>query len=178
MKTLIVYSSRDGQTFKIAKQLAETIASSAGCDVVAINEAQDLILADYNKVLIGASIRYGHFAPELERFIAAHLSELVRLTSGFYSVSLTARKQDKNSPESNVYTRKFLHLSPWKPDYCAVFAGALRYPRYRWLDKIMIRLIMKMTGGETDPNADIEYTDWQQVKAFAERFAAAPVKSE
>jgi menaquinone-dependent protoporphyrinogen oxidase len=33
---------------------------------------------------------------------------------------------------------------------CAVFAGALRYPRYRWYDRFMIRLIMKMTGGETD----------------------------
>jgi menaquinone-dependent protoporphyrinogen oxidase len=44
-----------------------------------------------------------------------------------------------------------------------VFAGALRYPRYRWYDRFMIRLIMKMTGGETDTSKEVVYTDWQQV---------------
>jgi menaquinone-dependent protoporphyrinogen IX oxidase len=42
-----------------------------------------------------------------------------------------------------------------------VFAGALRYPRYRWYDRFMIRLIMKMTGGETDTSKEVVYTDWQ-----------------
>jgi menaquinone-dependent protoporphyrinogen oxidase len=27
----------------------------------------------------------------------------------------------------------------------------------------MIRLIMKMTGGETDTSKEVVYTDWQQV---------------
>ncbi|WP_368073587.1 flavodoxin domain-containing protein, partial [Vibrio cholerae] len=44
----------------------------------------------------------------------------------------------------------FLKKSPWQPERIAVFAGALYYPRYRWFDKMMIRLIMTLTGGETD----------------------------
>ncbi|MDI4702909.1 hypothetical protein MJI37_34760, partial [Salmonella enterica subsp. enterica serovar Cerro] len=42
----------------------------------------------------------------------------------------------------------------WRPDYCAVIAGALRYPRYRWYDRLMIKLIMKMSGGETDTSKE------------------------
>ncbi len=30
----------------------------------------------------------------------------------------------------------------------------------------MIRLIMKMTGGETDTRKEVVYTDWQQVSRF------------
>ncbi|GAB7205818.1 hypothetical protein OS21_23100 [Dickeya oryzae] len=52
----------------------------------------------------------------------------------------------------------------------AVFAGALRYPRYRWFDRVMIQLIMRMTGGETDSTKEIEYTDWEQVARFAQSF--------
>lgn len=52
-----------------------------------------------------------------------------------------------------------------------VFAGALRYPRYSWLDRTMIKMIMKMTGGETDTTKEVEYTDWQQVDRFARDFA-------
>jgi menaquinone-dependent protoporphyrinogen oxidase len=35
----------------------------------------------------------------------------------------------------------------------------------------MIRLIMTMTGGPTDPATVIEYTDWGQVDAFADDLA-------
>lgn len=59
---------------------------------------------------------------------------------------------------------------------CGVFAGALRYPRYRWFDKVMIQLIMRMTGGETDTRKEVEYTDWQQVAKFAEDFGQISYK--
>ena len=82
-----------------------------------------------------------------------------------------ARKPEKRTPQTNSYTRKFLLNSPWQPDLCAVFAGALRYPRYRWYDRFMIRLIMKMTGGETDTRKEVVYTDWTQVSSFAREIA-------
>jgi menaquinone-dependent protoporphyrinogen oxidase len=35
----------------------------------------------------------------------------------------------------------------------------------------MIRLIMWMTHGPTDPAAVVEFTDWQRVDDFAQRIA-------
>ncbi|WP_370654382.1 flavodoxin domain-containing protein [Rhodoferax sp.] len=55
-----------------------------------------------------------------------------------------------------------------------MFAGKLDYPRYRFVDRFMIRLIMFMTNGPTDPKAVIEFTDWQQVEAFGLKFCALP----
>lgn len=177
MKALILYSSRDGQAREIAARIAQTLAPQQLCDVLDMAETQRVDWPQYDRVLIGASIRYGHFQPVLMQFVTTHQRELQQRVSGFFSVNLTARKADKSTPETNAYTRKFLAQSPWQPDCCAVFAGALRYPRYRWFDRVMIQFIMRMTGGETDTRKEVEYTDWQKVAAFAWDFAQIPGKS-
>jgi menaquinone-dependent protoporphyrinogen oxidase len=55
-----------------------------------------------------------------------------------------------------------------------VFAGKLDYPRDGFFDRFMIRLIMRMTQGPTDPTAVIDFTDWQQVEAFGQRLSSMP----
>lgn len=177
MKALILYSSRDGQTREIAAYIANILKAHQECDVINILHAQQIDWARYDRVLIGASIRYGHFQPAVTRFVKKHLAELQQRLSGFFSVNLTARKPEKRTPQTNAYTRKFLLQSPWQPDSCAVFAGALRYPRYSWFDRVMIQFIMRMTGGETDRHKEVEYTDWQQVERFAKEFAQMSSKS-
>ena len=139
--------------------------------MIDLNRTDDIEWQLYDRVIIGASIRYGHFHPALDRFVKKHAAVLQSMPSAFFSVNLVARKPEKRSPQTNSYTRKFLLRSPWQPDSCAVFAGALRYPRYGWFDRFMIRLIMKMTGGETDTRKEVVYTDWEQVAGFAREIA-------
>lgn len=172
MKTLMLFSTRDGQTREIAAYLC-TQLHELGVDtaMVDLNRTDDIVWQLYDRVIIGASIRYGHFHPALDRFVKKHAAALQALPSAFFSVNLVARKPEKRSPQTNSYTRKFLLRSPWHPDASAVFAGALRYPRYGWFDRFMIRLIMKMTGGETDTSKEVVYTDWEQVAGFAKEIA-------
>ena len=107
----------------------------------------------------------------LQEFVKKHATRLNSMPSAFYSVNLVARKPEKRTPQTNSYARKFLMNSQWRPDRCAVIAGALRYPRYRWYDRFMIKLIMKMSGGETDTRKEVVYTDWEQVANFAREIA-------
>ncbi|WP_261644060.1 menaquinone-dependent protoporphyrinogen IX dehydrogenase [Erwinia mallotivora] len=176
MKALILYSSRDGQTREIASYIANQLKEKLECDVFNISHAGNIEWSKYDRVLIGASIRYGHFHPKLMAFIKLHLAELRQRPSGFFSVNLTARKPEKRTPQTNAYTRKFLLQSPWQPDCCTVFAGALRYPRYGFFDRVMIQMIMRLTGGETDTTKEVDYTDWDQVGRFAHEFAAISCK--
>lgn len=176
MKALVLYSSRDGQTHAIASYIANVLKEEGECDVIDLQDADKLDLTRYGKIMIGASIRYGHFSPLLDKFVKRHAGMLNAMPSAFFSVNLTARKAEKRTPQTNAYTRKFLLTSPWQPALCNVFAGALRYPRYGWLDRVMIQLIMRMTGGETDASKEVEYTDWQQVKQFALDFDKITVK--
>lgn len=173
MKTLILYLSRDGQTQKIAEKLAEQIPHHT-----AVHSLREPIsvqqLEAFDTIVIGASIRYGHFDPLLERFIDQHLTLLQQKKSAFFSVNLTARKPNRNTPETNTYTRKLLARIAWQPNLCEVFAGALLYPQYRWFDRLMIQFIMKITQGETDTSKTVEYTDWQKVAEFAQKIAQKP----
>lgn len=170
MKTLVLYSSHDGQTKAIASSIASTLSETLECDVMDLALSMDINLANYQSVVIGASVRYGHFQRSLYKFTKQNVAQLNTMPSAFFAVNLTARKPEKRTPQTNAYTRKFLLATPWQPKQCAVFAGALRYPRYGWLDKTMIKLIMKMTGGETDTSKEVEYTDWQDVTRFAKDF--------
>ncbi|WP_437615831.1 menaquinone-dependent protoporphyrinogen IX dehydrogenase [Erwinia sp. V71] len=178
MKALILFSSREGQTREIASYIANSIKEEKECDVLNILHADTIDWTQYDRVLIGASIHYGHFHPAVAKFVKRHAQQLQQRVSGFFCVNLTARKAEKRTPQTNAYTRKFLLQSPWQPDCCAVFAGALRYQQYRWFDRMMIQLIMRMTGGETDTSKEVVYTDWPQVGRFALEFAHLPAKSQ
>jgi len=177
MRVLILFSSRDGQTREITAYIMKRLQSQQECDSINILHAQAIDWTMYDRVLIGASIRYGHFHPKVMKFVKQHQLELRQRPSGFFSVNLTARKPEKCTPQTNAYTRKFLRQSPWQPDCCAVFAGALRYPRYGFFDRMMIQLIMRMTGGETDSTKEVDYTDWDKVGNFADEFAEIPGKA-
>ena len=49
----------------------------------------------------------------------------------------------------------------------ATFAGALRYSRYGWLKRRLMRSIARREGGDTDTSRDHVYTDWDAVDRFA-----------
>lgn len=164
----LIYSTTDGHTLKICRQI-QRIVESAGNQATLLPIDQALVggLATFDTLVIGASIRYGHHAPAVGEFIGANADLLKSKPSAFFSVNLVARKPDKNRPDTNPYARRFLKRLPWRPRLAAVFAGKLDYPSYRPLDRLIIRLIMALTGGPTDPKTVQEFTDWQQVDQFA-----------
>ncbi len=84
-------------------------------------------------------------------------------------MNVVARKPEKNMPETNPYMQKFLELSPWIPKKLAVFAGKIDYPKYKFVDKHMIRLIMWITKGPTDIKNTYEFTDWNHVDEFSKQ---------
>jgi menaquinone-dependent protoporphyrinogen oxidase len=169
---LMIYSSTDGHTLKICRRLKSLLeAARHEVDLVAITEVGALEPSSFDRVVIGASIRYGHHGRAVIDFIERNLNWLQSRPSAFFSVNLVARKPNKRSPVSNPYVRKFLRKIDWKPTRIAVFAGKLDYPRYSVLDRWMIRLIMGITGGPTDPESVVEFTDWQQVDAFGHELA-------
>ncbi len=172
-RILIACSTTDGHTVQICERLRRGIEAAGQHAVVrpiGVAAAADLESADV--VVVGASIRYGRHRPEVAEFIARHRAALEARPNAFFSVNVVARKLGKDVPEGNPYLQKFLKTIAWKPQRLAVFAGRIDYPRYRWADRTMIRLIMWMTQGPTDPTGTYEFTDWARVDAFAADLAA------
>ncbi|MBI5141697.1 MAG: menaquinone-dependent protoporphyrinogen IX dehydrogenase [Nitrospirae bacterium] len=166
-KILIIYSTTDGQTRKICRRLQQVIEQQTHqVTVVPVQDAHSIDLAAFDKIVIGASVRYGKHSPLIADFIQKNRLLLESKPNAFFSVNVVARKPEKCKPESNPYLQKFLNRILWKPKELAVIAGRLDYPSYGFLDRTMIRLIMWMTKGPTDPNTVVEYTDWKQVEDF------------
>ncbi|MFO7673199.1 MAG: menaquinone-dependent protoporphyrinogen IX dehydrogenase [Lutibacter sp.] len=162
----IIYSTVDGQTLKICNKLKEVLQQN--------NQEVDLISIDdftgdinkYNKLVIGASIRYGVHNPKIIEFIKTNKTVLDSIKTAFFSVNLVARKPEKSDPDTNPYVVKFFKTIDWKPTVVKVFAGKLDYKKYSYFDRKMIQLIMWMTKGPTNIDAEIEYTNWEKVNEF------------
>ncbi|MGB0893133.1 MAG: menaquinone-dependent protoporphyrinogen IX dehydrogenase [Parashewanella sp.] len=169
-KILVIYSTVDGQTKLICDRMHAIMCLEANIEMVALERAGTVELNDYDKVLIGASIRYGKYRPQLFDFIERNKELLASKYCGFFSVNVVARKPNKNLPETNPYMKAFVSQSPWQPQQLAVFAGRIDYPKYKWFDRTMIRFIMWMTKGPTDLAECYEFTDWQQVESFSKAF--------
>ena len=172
---LIAYATTDGHTPRICARLQQVLQQQGhGVSVAPLAQADALDLGAFDKIVIGASIRYGKHQPLVAQFISRHQALLERKSNAFFTVNIVARKPDKNRPETNPYLIKFLRQISWKPKLLGVFAGKLDYPSYGFFDRFMIRLIMRMTHGPTDPKAVIDFTDWQQVEAFARAVGSMP----
>ena len=168
-KTLALYSSVEGQTLKIINKIVHDLENVTLHD---IDSQQSINLADFDKILIGASVRYGNLRKNMMAFIEANKAQLDKIPNAFFLVCLTARKPEKATPDNNAYMKKFDQLSAWNPRLKGGFAGALLYSRYNWWQTLLIQLIMKMTGGSTDKSQDIELTNWDDVKHFTQLFIA------
>ncbi|WP_432464122.1 menaquinone-dependent protoporphyrinogen IX dehydrogenase [Agarivorans sp. QJM3NY_33] len=179
MKLLVLYSSCEGQTLKIAQHIvAQQAEPDVQVDYVSLDQRTSWPdLSQYTKVLIGASIRYGKFRPQLFEYLATYQKSLATMPVAFFGVCLTARKPEKSRPETSVYMQKLNHNAAWMPNLQAIFAGALLYSRYNWWQTLIIQLIMKITGGSTDTSQDIELTDWAKVNQFSILFGKLSNKS-
>jgi menaquinone-dependent protoporphyrinogen oxidase len=168
-RILFAYSSIDGHTREICSRLREVVERQGYRVALApLAEVLDADLESFDKIVIGASIRYGKHRPEVVSFIERNAQLLNRKPSAFFSVSVVARKPAKNQPHTNPYVRELLSRIDWRPREVGVFAGKIDYPRYGAFDRMIIRGIMWVTGGPTDPRAVVDFTDWREVEAFGE----------
>jgi menaquinone-dependent protoporphyrinogen oxidase len=164
---LLAYSTADGQTLRICSRLCKFLeAEGHSISLFEITEESHCELTNYETVVVGASVRYGKHRKSAVDFVKSHRNELDCKPCAFFSVNVVARKAGKDTPATNAYVRAFLQQTGWRPTLLGVFPGRIDYPKYRFLDRQVIRFIMWLTDGPTDPTSCTEFTDWQAVDAF------------
>ena len=162
-KSLITYSTVDGQTKEICKKISN-LSNNTFVEVLPISEVKSI--DQYEAIVIGASIRYGKYRKEVFEFIDNNIKQIENKDNAFFSVNVVARKEEKSSPETNPYVIKFLNKINWVPKKIGVFAGKIDYPSYKFFDKYAIKFIMWITNGPTDTSKTFEFTDWKKVEEF------------
>jgi menaquinone-dependent protoporphyrinogen oxidase len=170
----IIFGSVDGHTARVAERIAATLVRAGHAVDVAPAGPPGIAasLAQYDAVIVGSAIRYGHHRPQVEALVRANLGTIVERPNAFFSVSLSAGGPGARPAEASGYVEEFIERTGWQPRSVALFAGALRYTHYNPFIRFMMRLIVGIAGGETDTTRDYEYTDWQAVERFAGEFCA------
>ena len=108
----------------------------------------------------------------VQRFVRTYADELGAVPSAFLQVSLAAQSDEAAARSELVRVgRSVTSDAGWKPDVTLRVAGALAYTQYGWFQRRLLRRVVARNGGDTDTSRDHEYTDWDAVEAFADRFA-------
>jgi len=176
-KILIVYGTTDGQTRKIADALAAA-ARVEGASVQVLDarhrHGADPCPADYDGVMVAASVHAGGYQRAVRKWVSTHAAELRRVPNAFVSVCLGVLEHNPNTDrELDAIMAKFFAATQWTPAVRKLVAGALPYTRYNVLKRWMLRRIVAKAGGDTDTSRDYEYTDWHDVEQFAREFVRA-----
>ena len=175
-RVLIVYGTTEGQTEKIAFAIAARLRA-AGDTVETLRAeraAGNLDLGLYDGVLVGGSVHAGRHQRAVVAFAREHRASLGRSHGGFFSVSLSqAHHTEEGRQGAMECADRFVSDTGWSPERMALFAGALRYSRYGFFKRWMLKRIAARAGGPTDTSHDYELTDWTSVARFADAFHAA-----
>ncbi|HXQ29123.1 MAG TPA: flavodoxin domain-containing protein [Gemmatimonadales bacterium] len=171
---LILYGTTDGHTAKIAATLATTLREG-GATVTVRNATQpDQVppLRSFDGVVVAASIHVGSYQRAVTRWVRTHAQELNGIPSAFLSVCLGILEQRPAAQETvRATATRFLRRVGWEPRETKTIAGALPYTRYNWFKKRIMKRIAARAGNHTDTTRDYEYTNWEDLRAFAAAFA-------
>lgn len=166
---LILYGTGEGQTAKIAEQIATTI-SERGHEASAIDvrdRPDSFTLQGYDAAVVGASIHVGKHQDAVRDFVTDNRDVLSGMPTAFFQVSLSSANEEKHE-EAAGYVESFLMKTEWHPDRIGQFGGALRFSKYGFLKRLMMKRIAKdLLTEREEPDGDIEFTDWDAVDAFA-----------
>jgi menaquinone-dependent protoporphyrinogen oxidase len=173
MNVLVVFESDHGQADKVARRIA-VVLRAQGHEVEIARASSAPMIARFGAVVVGGSIRMGKHQKALVDFCRKNRDALLGRPTAFFSVSVSARRRfGKAEDEIAKHLSRFIGEARWVPERLWPVAGALKYTQYRPHIRVMLKLIAKLTGGDTDTSRDWEYTDWDAVDALARGFAFA-----
>lgn len=174
-RVLIVYGTVEGQTEKISREIADQLRQKGHrADLMKpsfFSTPRSIDPRDYDSVVIGGPVYASCYPRALRRWVKANAHELSQRPSAFFSVCLgVLQKSDPQAQESEEKVlQDFFRWSGWRPQTWTLFAGALPYTKYNWLKRRLMKAIIQRAGGDTDTSRDYEYTDWDEVRRFAQR---------
>ncbi len=167
-KLLILYSTVDGHAKHICEYAQTKLKKDKDIVIASLDDDSEQKLADFDEILLGASVRYGFHRKNVYEFVRENKEELLKKKTAFFSLNLTARKPEKASPDTNPYIVKFLKKVDWDPDLKSVFAGRLDYPSLNCPNRLAILLIMAITNGPKDLSKVHDFTNWSKVDEMIE----------
>lgn len=106
--------------------------------------------------------------------MGANRDALVTKPNGFFQVTGSSGEEIAEGDAGAArYVYQFVEVTGWRPDRIGLFGGELRFQQYGSLVRALINRIARKDHPEVDGSVDVEYTDREEVEAFADDFGAS-----
>ncbi|WP_455198136.1 flavodoxin domain-containing protein [Kaarinaea lacus] len=180
MNILIVYGTLEGQTEKIAEYMAGMIRNRGHHASIHMGWHLPTTYSTdgFDAAIIGGSVHMKSYPACINKFILTHGSWLNSVPSAFFTVCLgVISKHEEHRNEAYQYESTFLGQVGWQPIISGTFAGALKYSKYPLTTRLIMKMISRREGRSTDTTHDHEYTNWDDVERFTDRFLTEAMKT-
>lgn len=170
-RILVVYGTTDGHTARVARELGLTLRDLGGDPRIIRASREAPGPEGFDGVIIAASLHGGRFQGSVQRWIRRHAAILQQKPAAFIAVCLAVRdSSDQARAGLSATIRRFLDECGWQPLAIKAVAGALLYTKYHWLKRWLTKRLVAKTGGDTDTRRDYIYTDWDDLRRFADDY--------
>ena len=180
-RVAVFFATREGQTQKIAEHIMAGLHKEGfDVDLHDVRQPFRFDLEQYDAAILAASVHSGDHEKEMGRFVREHRDELSSMPTAFISVTLSeagAQRADASPSEHAQFVadvdrmmNKFFEDTQWYPEFAKPVAGALRYTKYNFLLRFIMKRIARKEGEPTDTSRDYEFTDWKDLDQFIFEF--------
>lgn len=173
MDILVAYATTEGQTEKIARFCADRLSALGHVPHLVRLESGGEDMPDCGAAILAASVHIGRYQPQLENFALRHAPRLNPMPTLLLAVSLAAAGDDPDEwADLARIAQGFQARTAWQAGAVVQVAGAFRFTKYDFFRRLAMRWIAHQKGQAVDPHGDREYTDWADLGARLDAFAA------
>jgi menaquinone-dependent protoporphyrinogen oxidase len=155
---LVAYATRLGSTTRVAETIGQALRESgASVEVRLVKDVQDL--SAYQAVVVGSSIRIGHWLPEAVSFVGNHRDSLSRIPVAYFVVCTVMHEDNEANRQFalSYLTPVIDQISQVQPVGIGLFAGEAD-PRK------MTLLIRWLSAFFAVPRGD--FRDWEAIRRW------------
>ncbi|MEM8650692.1 MAG: flavodoxin domain-containing protein [Pseudomonadota bacterium] len=172
MQILVLYSTSEGHTAKIANRFAE-VFENLGHQVF-LTATSDPGYCDpgtFDAAVLCAPIHMGQYPSDFVQYISDWKSALSGVPTALVTSSLFIVCSEEDAQmKAKGYPDELSARTGWKPDCVYNVAGSLNYPQYDFFKLWMMKWAAKSEEWPTDTDSEHIFTDWNELSAYANDF--------
>ena len=95
---LILYSTVDGHAKHICEYAQKKLADKKEIVIASMDDCGEYNVADFDEILVGASVRYGYHRKNVYQFVTSNKEELDKKKTAFFFIKFDSPEAGKKHP--------------------------------------------------------------------------------
>lgn len=137
-KTAVIFTSKHGSTAKVADML-KTHFSEKAIDVIDLKNNTNINVADYDIVVLGASIHAGNIQNRMKHFIKSNINTLLKKEIALFLCCMDDEKAELQF--DNAYPEQLRTMAFHK----TIAGGEFIFEKMNFIERFMVKRIAKVS---------------------------------